>query len=146
MGDRRQAYRARQDHAALPGDDPVGRPHRAAAVCRGLGRSKARPEERHAARPATRSYRHGGEQPRPRAVLDTPDRLVEGAVMAKYWRLVAIWTGLLTHKSHLVNIARVVEVTPWVSGDWRIRLQDGAEVNLSRRYRQRVEALALVRS
>ena len=48
------------------------------------------------------------------------------------------------HKSHVVNIARVAEVTPWVSGDWRIRLQDGAEVNLSRRYRQRFEALALV--
>ena len=50
------------------------------------------------------------------------------------------------HKSHLVNIARVVEVTPWVSGDWRIRLQSGAEVNLSRRYRQRFEALAPVRA
>lgn len=50
------------------------------------------------------------------------------------------------HKSHVVNIARVVEVMPWVNGDWRIRLQDGAEVNLSRRYRQRFEALAPVRS
>jgi hypothetical protein len=50
------------------------------------------------------------------------------------------------HKSHVVNIARVAEVTPWVSGDWRIRLQGGAEVNLSRRYRQRFEALAPVRS
>ena len=50
------------------------------------------------------------------------------------------------HKSHLVNIARVAEVTPWVSGDWRIRLHDGAEVNLSRRYRQRFEALGTVRS
>ncbi len=50
------------------------------------------------------------------------------------------------HKSHMVNIARVTEVTPWISGDWRIRLQDGAEVNLSRRYRQRFEALAPVRS
>jgi hypothetical protein len=50
------------------------------------------------------------------------------------------------HKSHIVNIARVAEVTPWVSGDWRIRLQDGAEINLSRRYRQRFEALAPVRS
>lgn len=50
------------------------------------------------------------------------------------------------HKSHLVNIARVVEVTPWVSGDWRIRLQGGAEVNLSRRYRRRFEALAPVRA
>src|SRR6185312_16561586 len=36
------------------------------------------------------------------------------------------------HKSHVVNIARVAEVIPWVGGDWRIRLRDGAEVNLSR--------------
>ncbi len=50
------------------------------------------------------------------------------------------------HKSHVVNIARVAEVTPWIGGDWRIRLQDGAEVNLSRRYRERFEALAPVRS
>ena len=50
------------------------------------------------------------------------------------------------HKSHIVNITRVAEVTPWVSGDWRIRLHDGAEVNLSRRYRQKFEALAPVRS
>jgi hypothetical protein len=50
------------------------------------------------------------------------------------------------HKSSIVNIARVAEVTPWVSGDWRIRLQDGAEINLSRRYRRRFEALAPVRS
>jgi hypothetical protein len=50
------------------------------------------------------------------------------------------------HKSHVVNISRVSEVVPWVSGDWRIRLQGGAEVNLSRRYRQRFEALAPVRS
>ncbi|MFZ5780507.1 MAG: LytR/AlgR family response regulator transcription factor [Pseudomonadota bacterium] len=50
------------------------------------------------------------------------------------------------HKSYVVNIARVAEVTPWVSGDWRIRLQDRAEINLSRRYRQRFEALAPVRS
>jgi DNA-binding LytR/AlgR family response regulator len=50
------------------------------------------------------------------------------------------------HKSYVVNIARVAEVTPWVSGDWRIRLLDGAQVNLSRRYRQRFEALAPVRS
>ena len=50
------------------------------------------------------------------------------------------------HKSHVVNVARVVEVTPWVSGDWRIRLQDGSEINLSRRYRQRFEAVVPVRS
>src|SRR5690348_13447569 len=50
------------------------------------------------------------------------------------------------HKSHVVNIARVTEVIPWVGGDWRIRLRDGVEVNLSRRYRQRFEALVTVRS
>lgn len=50
------------------------------------------------------------------------------------------------HKSYLVNIGRVADVTPWISGDWRIRMQDGAEVNLSRRYRQRFEALAPVKS
>ena len=50
------------------------------------------------------------------------------------------------HKSHVVNIARVAEVTPWISGDWRIRLQDGAEVNLSRRYRQRFETLVPIKS
>ncbi len=50
------------------------------------------------------------------------------------------------HKSHVVNIARVTEVIPGVGGDWRIRLRDGAEVNLSRRYRQRFEALVTVRS
>jgi hypothetical protein len=50
------------------------------------------------------------------------------------------------HKSFVVNVARIAEVTPWISGDWRIRLQDGAEVNLSRRYRQRFEALVPVRS
>ncbi|MBS0547185.1 MAG: LytTR family transcriptional regulator [Proteobacteria bacterium] len=50
------------------------------------------------------------------------------------------------HKSHLVNIARVAEVVPWVSGDWRLRLQDGAELNLSRRYRARFEALAPVKA
>lgn len=50
------------------------------------------------------------------------------------------------HKSFLVNVARIAEVTPWISGDWRIRLQDGAEINLSRRYRQRFEALVPVRS
>ena len=50
------------------------------------------------------------------------------------------------HKSYVVNVARIAEVTPWISGDWRIRLQDGAEVNLSRRYRQRFEALVPVKS
>ncbi len=50
------------------------------------------------------------------------------------------------HKSYVVNVSRIAEVTPWISGDWRIRLHDGSEVNLSRRYRQRFEALVPVRS
>jgi hypothetical protein len=50
------------------------------------------------------------------------------------------------HKSHVVNVTRVTEVTPWVGGDWRIRLRDGAEVNLSRRYRQRFEALVPIKT
>lgn len=50
------------------------------------------------------------------------------------------------HKSAMVNVARIAEVSPWMSGDWRIRLQDGAEVNLSRRYRPRFEALVPVKS
>ena len=50
------------------------------------------------------------------------------------------------HKSAMVNVARIAEVTPWMSGDWRIRLHGGAEVNLSRRYRPRFEALVPVKS
>lgn len=49
------------------------------------------------------------------------------------------------HKSAMVNIARVREVEPWFNGDYRIRLQDGAEVPLSRRYRARFEEMAPVR-
>jgi hypothetical protein len=49
------------------------------------------------------------------------------------------------HKSYMVNIARVREVEPWMSGDWRIRM-DGAEVSLSRRYRDRFEAVAPVKA
>lgn len=49
------------------------------------------------------------------------------------------------HKSAIVNITRVREVEPWISGDWRIRLQDGTEIPLSRRYRARFEEKAPVR-
>lgn len=50
------------------------------------------------------------------------------------------------HKSYMVNIARVLEVEPWMSGDWRIKMDDGAEVSLSRRYRDRFEAVAPVKA
>ena len=49
---------------------------------------------------AARPYRHGGERPRPRALLDSADRLVEGALMADHkrsvdWRMIAIWIVVL---------------------------------------------------
>ncbi len=50
------------------------------------------------------------------------------------------------HKSYMVNISRVREVEPWMSGDWRIKMDDGAEVSLSRRYRDRFEAVAPVKA
>ncbi|MGE0660953.1 MAG: LytTR family DNA-binding domain-containing protein [Reyranellaceae bacterium] len=49
------------------------------------------------------------------------------------------------HKSSIVNIARVREVEPWFNGDWRIHLQDGTVVALSRRYRARFEEIVPVR-
>ena len=45
------------------------------------------------------------------------------------------------HRGHLVNIARIREIQPWDHGDYRIVLQDGSCVNLSRRYRSRLEHL-----
>lgn len=50
------------------------------------------------------------------------------------------------HKSYMVNVQWVREVEPWMSGDWRIRMTDGAEVSLSRRYRARFEAAVPVKS
>ena len=49
------------------------------------------------------------------------------------------------HKSSIVNIARVREVEPWFNGDYRIHLQDGTVVALSRRYRAHFERVAPVR-
>ena len=49
------------------------------------------------------------------------------------------------HKSSIVNIGRVREVEPWFNGDYRIHLQDGTVVALSRRYRGRFEEVAPVR-
>jgi hypothetical protein len=50
------------------------------------------------------------------------------------------------HKSYMVNVHWVREVEPWMSGDWRIRMTDGAQVSLSRRYRARFEAAVPVKS
>ena len=51
-----------------------------------------------------------------------------------------------THKSAIVNLAHVREVEPWVSGDYRIVLEDGGRVPLSRRFRARFERAVPVKS
>jgi len=38
------------------------------------------------------------------------------------------------HKAAIVNLEHVAEVVPWFSGNYRIRLKDGATVKMSRRY------------
>ena len=45
------------------------------------------------------------------------------------------------HRGHLVNVDRIREIQPWDHGDYRIVLQDGSCVNLSRRYRDRLQHL-----
>jgi hypothetical protein len=50
------------------------------------------------------------------------------------------------HKSYIVNVERVREVEPWISGDSRLKLDDGAVVSLSRRYRSRFEKVVPVRT
>lgn len=45
------------------------------------------------------------------------------------------------HRGHLVNVDRIREIQPWDHGDYRILLQDGTCVNLSRRYRARLRHL-----
>lgn len=50
------------------------------------------------------------------------------------------------HKSYIVNVERVREVEPWISGDSRLKLDDGAVVSLSRRYRPRFEKIVPIRT
>ena len=45
------------------------------------------------------------------------------------------------HRRHIVNIDSIREIQPWDSGDYRILLNDGNLVNLSRRYRVRLSHL-----
>jgi two-component system LytT family response regulator len=42
------------------------------------------------------------------------------------------------HRSHIVNLDQVRSLHPWSHGDWLVRLQDGTELMLSRRYRDRL--------
>jgi len=45
------------------------------------------------------------------------------------------------HRGHLVNVDRIREIQPWDHGDYRLVLRDGTCVNLSRRYRARLQHL-----
>jgi len=45
------------------------------------------------------------------------------------------------HRSRLVNIDRIKELQPWSHRDWRIILRNGAELRLSRNYRDRLHHL-----
>ena len=45
------------------------------------------------------------------------------------------------HRSTIVNLERVREVRPWFAGDCIVVLDDGRELRLSRRYRDRLDAL-----
>ena len=45
------------------------------------------------------------------------------------------------HRSTIVNLERVRELHPWSHGDLLVVLQDGTELKLSRRYRDRLEGV-----
>jgi two-component system, LytTR family, response regulator len=45
------------------------------------------------------------------------------------------------HRSRLVNIDRIQELQPWSHRDWRIILRNGAELRLSRNYRDQLHRL-----
>ena len=49
------------------------------------------------------------------------------------------------HRSSIVRLDQIREIQPWASGDFRLILRDGSQVNLSRRYRERLDKLILAR-
>jgi hypothetical protein len=49
------------------------------------------------------------------------------------------------HRSSIVQLDQIREIQPWTSGDYRLILRDGSQVNLSRRYRARLDRLILAR-
>jgi len=46
------------------------------------------------------------------------------------------------HRSAVVNVERVREMQPTPQGDWKLRLDTGEELRLSRRYREALDVLA----
>ncbi len=45
------------------------------------------------------------------------------------------------HRSRLVNLDRIQELQPWTRHDWRIILRNGAQLRLSRNYREQLAQL-----
>ncbi len=45
------------------------------------------------------------------------------------------------HRSQIVNLDRIRELQPWSHGEYRVILQDGAQLTLSRSYRDRLHEL-----
>ena len=46
---------------------------------------------------------------------------------------------LRIHRSTIVNLDRVKELQPWFSGEYTVILRDGAQLRLSRGYRDKLE-------
>jgi two-component system LytT family response regulator len=65
--------------------------------------------------------------------------LVRGSLQELERRLPARFVRI--HRSTVVNLNRVGELHPWSHGDWLVRLDDGTELRLSRRYRDRLEGI-----
>jgi two-component system LytT family response regulator len=47
------------------------------------------------------------------------------------------------HRSTIVNIDRIARLQPWFRGDYRVLLQDGTQLTLSRSYRERLHEMML---
>ena len=45
---------------------------------------------------------------------------------------------LRVHRSTIVNIDRIQELQPWFHGEYRVVMQDGAELTLSRTYKEKL--------
>ncbi len=48
---------------------------------------------------------------------------------------------LRIHRSAIVNIERIKELQPWYCGDYKVVLQDGTQLTLSRGYREKLQEL-----
>jgi len=45
------------------------------------------------------------------------------------------------HRTAIVNVERIARLAPWGHGDYRVFLHDGQELNLSRRYKDRLRSI-----